>query len=378
MSKDKNTIDMLSISLSKRLFDEDDFKSLSLRSERDSITVLKEANDGFYYTLEGSVVTVPKERIFDELRRLIDMGFHHVTCESYSGTVEIDILPKGQIKVKHLQQKVDIDVDRLIDPHEISELLETIEMTSSGGSIKMDMLRKYAQVENFIKVIEPILRKSSERGKIYILDCAAGKSYLSYIMNYFIREKLRRSCHFYCIDTNSALIEKCIRISEKLHYSNMEFHVSQVLDFFPDNPIDIVCSLHACDTATDEAIAKGITLNASFLLVVPCCQHEVLNQLKNHPLKAITRHGVYKARLADLLTDAIRTLILESAGYKVSVVEFVSPTYTPKNIMIQAEKIQSVNKMAIEQYIELKRMFNIEISLEKMSPLDIQGSEHRS
>ena len=133
--------------------------------------------------------------------------------------------------------------------------------------------------------------------------------------------------------------------------------------------MDIVCSLHACDIASDEAIARGIQLKAPFLLVVPCCQHEVINQLKDHPLKALTRHGVYKARLADLLTDAMRTLILEAAGYKVRVTEYVSPIHTPKNIMIQAEKIQSRNKMAMEQYLELRNTFgDVSLELERMLP----------
>jgi hypothetical protein len=183
-------------------------------------------------------------------------------------------------------------------------------------------------------------------------------------MNYFLREKLKRQCYFFGIDTNADLIEKCKEMQQALGYANMDFQVSRIMDFNPPTDIDIVCSLHACDTATDEAIALGLTSEASLLMIVPCCQSEILNQLQNHPLKAITRHGVFEVKLADLLTDAIRALLLEAYGYKVRVVEFVSPIYTPKNVMILADKIQPRNAMALEQYRELVDMFHLSPALE--------------
>ena len=134
------------------------------------------------------------------------------------------------------------------------------------------MRRKYVQIDNFIRQIQPLLSKSAQQGKIFILDCGSGKSRLSFVMNYFIREKLRRSCHFFCIDINDELMHKATRIRDELGYDNMEFFASQIRDFEPREKVDIVCSLHACDTASDEAIARAIQLEAPFLLVVPCCQ----------------------------------------------------------------------------------------------------------
>jgi hypothetical protein len=143
----------------------------------------------------------------------------------------------------------------------------------------------------------------------------------------------------------------------------MEFQICPIMNFQPQTDIDIVCSLHACDTATDEAIALGIKSEASLLMIVPCCQSEILNQLQTHPLKAITRHGVFEVKLADLLTDAIRVLLLEANGYKVTVVEFVSPIHTPKNLMLLAEKVQPRNSMALKQYQELVAMFHLSPAL---------------
>ena len=360
------------LALSSKINDRDDFKTLIMKSGDAEAHIYRENTDSFSFQLDGSITSIQEGDVFNNIETLIQNGFRSITCKCYSGNVNIEIPTekKGKVKITYTRPSIQPDIssaDSLIDPEEANKLLDAIEMLTSDGSVKADMRRKFVQIDNFIKLIQPLLNKSSQNKKVFILDCGSGKSYLSYVMNYYLREKMGRNCHFFCIDTNADLIEKCIRVKKKLDYDNMEFHVSRIKDFQPSEKVDIVCSLHACDTATDEAIAKGIQLEAPFLLIVPCCQHEIINQLAEHPLKAITRHGLYKAKLADLLTDAMRTLILEAVGYKVTVTEYVSPIYTPKNILIQAEKIQSKNKMAMDQYLELKSNFGgISIELERM------------
>ena len=373
----------LQLAISSKINDRDDFKKLILKSNENSDEIeISRGRDGIIICKAlGKETHVSEDEVFHTIDDFINQGFNSITCQCWSSNTHIQIPAggRGKLKITYSQPNIIKNINEnscLIDPEEASELLKSIEIMSIDGSISADMRRKYVQIDNFIKLIQPLLIKSTQKGKISILDCGSGKSYLSFVMNYFIREKLGRSCHFYCVDTNKELIEKCLEIRDSLGYDNMEFHVSQIRDFQPDEEIDIVCSLHACDTASDEAIAKGVQLNAPFLLIVPCCQHEVINQLTDHPLKAITRHGVYNARLADLLTDGLRTLLLEIAGYKVSVTEYVSPIYTPKNIMIQAEKIQSKNKMALEQYLNLKSTFgNLSIELEKTLPFPINKEE---
>ena len=362
---------ILRLAISSRINDRDDFRQLILRSNDGTAEIsFRRDADGIVCENGEAREHIPEDSLLDRVEDLIQQGFTSLTCECWSGDVHIQVDERGKMKITYSQSSTPSGIsesDHLIDPDEASELLRAIEITTAEGSIKSDMRRKYVQIDSFVRLVQPLLRKSSQQGKIFILDCGCGKSYLSFVMNYFLREKLRRNCHFFCIDTNPDIIKKCRQIKNKLRYGNMDFNVSEIKEFEPREKVDIVCSLHACDTASDEAIARGIQLKAPFLLVVPCCQHEVINQLKDHPLKAITRHGVYKARLADLLTDAMRTLILEAAGYKVSVTEYVSPINTPKNIMIQAEKIQDSNKMAMEEYLELKATFgNMSLELEKM------------
>jgi len=375
----------LRLAISSRISDRDDFRRLVLRSNDGTVEIFfrRDAGGGMVCEHDGKENHVPEGKVLDAIENFVRRGLGSLTCECWSGDVHIGPDRSGKIKIDYSQPGVRAslpasaprvrggtdEAKHLIDPEEANQLLKVMDVTTDNGSIKADMRRKYVQIDNFVKLIYPLLSKSTQQGKVFILDCGCGKSYLSFVMNYFLREKLRRSCHFFCIDTNPDLIGKCLQMRDELGYNNMEFCVSKIRDFQPREKVDIVCSLHACDIASDEAIARGIQLKASFLLIVPCCQHEVINQLKEHPLKAIARHGLYKARLADLLTDALRTLILEAAGYKVTVTEYVSPIYTPKNIMIQAEKIQSRNKMAMEQYLELKARFgNISLELERMLP----------
>jgi SAM-dependent methyltransferase len=270
-----------------------------------------------------------------------------------------------EINLGDFESVTDDDAMHPIKIGQADKLLAVLEILNVEGKIKNDKSRKYEQINHFIKLISNQLEKVSRKERITILDCGCGKSYLSFVLNYFLRERLGRQCYFFGLDTDVVLIEKCKEMQKALGYANMEFQVSKIMDFQPTTDIDIVCSLHACDTATDEAIALGITSEASLLMVVPCCQSEIINQLQTHPLKAITRHGVFDVKLADLLTDAIRVLILEANGYKVTVVEFVSPIYTPKNLMILAEKIQPRNLIALEQYRELVDMFHLSPALER-------------
>jgi len=366
----------LRLAISSKISDRDDFRRLILTSRdgTEEVCFRRDTNGEMVCEQDEMETQIPESEFFERLEELVREGFGSLTCECWSGNVHIEVPAdgRGKMKITYSKSTAPPGTDatkHLIDPEEAIDLLRAIDIATADGSIKADMRRKYVQIDSFIKLIQPLLSKSSQHRKISILDCGSGKSYLSFAMNYFLREKLRRNCHFFCIDTNADVIKKCVQVRDELGYGNMEFSVSKIRDFDPRGKVDIVCSLHACDTASDEAIARGIQLEAPFLLIVPCCQHEVINQLREHPLKAITRHGVYKARLADLLTDAMRTLILEAAGYKVTVSEYVSPINTPKNIMIQAERIQSSNKMAMDQYLELRAMFgDLSLELEGMLP----------
>jgi len=228
------------------------------------------------------------------------------------------------------------------------------------------MIRKYNQIDHFVELIDDMLKGlCAEYDTINVLDCACGKSYLTFVLNYYIKEVLKKNCHFTGIDYSKGVIDASKKMAKNLGYNNMDFEVKDLRDYEADRKIHLVISLHACDTATDLAIAAGVRNKAKALVVVPCCQRELLSQYQFEALASITKHGILKARLADVLTDGIRAMLLEAWGYKVSVVEYISPLETPKNLMIRAEKISGTNNELLSEYRKLKRILGIDPTLEK-------------
>ena len=318
------------------------------------------------------------EGALTEIVNYITSGDYTVLCVTFLGDVLIEIqngkvkIHKGKLEEIASHKGRDFSVTPSGRPHpidatEAAELLKAIDIMSAEGNIYADKRRKYEQVNQFIRLIDEVFLQK----RVAIIDCGCGKSYLTFVLNYYLREKRRINCYFYGLDNDVDIIASCRALQRRLDYRNMEFHVTAIKDFTPPEPIDLVISLHACDTATDDAIGTGIQLEAPFILAVPCCQSELAAQISStdqpsrHPLWMLTRFGIYKNRLADLLTDTLRTLALETAGYRVTVTEYVSPLATPKNLMILAQKHQKRNTQALKQYTELCQVFNVKPAIER-------------
>jgi SAM-dependent methyltransferase len=278
----------------------------------------------------------------------------------YKETQQQEIIPHDDVTARSNR-------DYLVKVGEADELLREIGIISAQGKVKNDMIRKYNQIDRFVELTEGILKKLAEgKESITVLDCACGKSYLSFVLNYYIKEKLKKNCYFIGLDISEQVIASSKKMAENLGYKNMEFLAVNIQNYMPNKEIDLVISLHGCDIATDMAIAAGIRYKAEAVVVIPCCQREILNQYEYQPFKDITKHGILKARLADVMTDGIRGIILESMGYEVSIVEYISPLDTPKNLMIRAIKQGAKNKKAYESYLELKESLGIEPTLARL------------
>jgi len=248
----------------------------------------------------------------------------------------------------------------LIKPGKADDLLKAIDIMAENGKIKNDMVRKYNQIDHFVELLEPMLKElSRNKTELKIVDCACGKSYLSFVLNYYLREVMKINCKFMGIDISESVVKSSREIARKLNYNNMNFAVGDIRTLLYQDEEgkasqpDLVVSLHACDVATDYAIAYGIRNRARGIVVVPCCHSELLNQYHYEPFKDIIKHGIFKARLADVLTDGIRCMILEAFGYAVSAVEYVSPLDTPKNLLIRAVFTGRFDK---RKYDNCKRM----------------------
>jgi len=243
---------------------------------------------------------------------------------------------------------------------EFFEILELkIEKTGDSREVK-----KFNEVVGFCVQVVEIIGDLPQEKEIVFLDCSCGKSYLSFTLNYILCKKLALNVFFYGVDHNKTLVEKCEQIKDRLGYNNMQFINSKIIEARPEKSVDIVIALHACDIATDEAIAKGIKCNAKYIILVPCCENQVRNRLKTgHPLVDLTDYGLLRYRFADILTEGLRARFLTGAGYHVKLTEVTSPKYTPKNLMIVARRKKGKRKNSMDGYRRLDEMFNTDFVL---------------
>ena len=253
----------------------------------------------------------------------------------------------------------------LVNPARASKLLKELGVLAENGKIKNDKVRKYNQTDYFLELMNGVLADIPDSDELVILDCACGKSYLSFVMNYYFTEVLRRKCRFIGVDFSETVIEASKKTAANLGYKNMTFVRSDLALYTPDVAPDLVVSLHACDTLTDMALALGIRAKAKAIMSVPCCHKDILKQYSYEPFSMVTKHGILKARLADTLTDALRASYLEAAGYRVSMIEYISPLETPKNIMIRAVRTGKPSEAAKKDYENLKSLINVTPAIEK-------------
>ena len=258
----------------------------------------------------------------------------------------------------------------LIAPPRANDLLKEIGIMGQNGKIKNDMVRKYNQIDHFVELIADYLKKLD--GKIEVLDCACGKSYLSFALNYYLRDVLKKDCHVTGVDYSEVVIEASKKSAKNLGYTNMTFVKADLTTYKPERKPDVVISLHACDIATDMALGAAINAGAKAIFAVPCCHKELLGQYSYEPFAPLLKYGIFKARQADLLTDSIRCLLLEASGYSVTAQEYISPVETPKNLLIKAFKDGKNSKKATEEYYKLKEMFGITPKLETLINLEAE------
>lgn len=273
------------------------------------------------------------------------------------------------VKLSKTENKeIEADTSQLKDKnynislHKAKELLFALGYTTEDGKLKNDKIRKYNQTDRFIELIKPLF---TEDKKLTIVDCACGKSYLSFVLNYWLWQEKRIKANFIGLDISENVIEESKKTAEKLKYSNMQFiqtDLSQLENSKMDKDIipDTVISLHACDTATDMALGYAIRNNAKNIICVPCCHKELLDKYKNETIDTLTQnHGIMKARFNSLMTDCIRMLKLEACGYDVSCVEYCSPLDTPKNLLIKAIKTREGNSEKRKEYYDTLKNFGV-------------------
>jgi len=217
---------------------------------------------------------------------------------------------------------------------------------TAEGKVVKGRYDKYRQINRFLEFVEDVLQELPKDRTVNILDFGCGKSYLTFALYYYLTELQGYNVHIIGLDLKKDVIENCSRLAAEYGYTGLEFRTGDVADFKDDIKIDMMVTLHACDTATDYALHRAVVSGASVVLSVPCCQHEMNAQVKNDTLEPLFRYGLIKERISALATDALRAELLTAEGYRVQVLEFIDMEHTPKNILLRAVKKKNPDRKA--------------------------------
>ncbi|MBD5477083.1 MAG: SAM-dependent methyltransferase [Lachnospiraceae bacterium] len=207
---------------------------------------------------------------------------------------------------------------------------------TSEGKIVHARYDKFKQINRFLEFIEDILPTLSKENTVHIIDFGCGKSYLTFAMYHYLHELRGYDVEITGLDLKEDVITNCNALSRKYGYDKLHFIKGDIAEYEEESTVDMVVTLHACDTATDYALAKAVEWGAKVILSVPCCQHEINRQIHNEALSPLLKYGIIKERLSALVTDALRANLLEASGYETSILEFIDMEHTPKNLLIRA------------------------------------------
>jgi SAM-dependent methyltransferase len=243
-------------------------------------------------------------------------------------------------------------------------------MTESGKIIRT-RYDKYRQINRFLEFIEDILPELPTDRTVHIIDFGCGKSYLTFAMYYYLKVLKHYDIRITGLDLKQKVIEDCQALADRHGYDGLQFLCGDIADYNGTDEVDMVVTLHACDTATDYALYKAVKWHASVILSVPCCQHELNRKMQCETLSGAFQYGLIKERTAALMTDAMRGQLLEMKGYKTQLLEFIDMEHTPKNILIRGVKSKGLlpkaaRKQQMENYQKCRDFFGAELTLEKL------------
>lgn len=288
---------------------------------------------------------------------------------------QILVSKKGALKVlKHPPSKgaqpLSLEHNRtkryLLQEGQAYPFLVELGVMSKEGKVFAKRYHKFRQLNKYLEIVEdclPTLQEGMGEG-LTIVDFGSGKAYLTFALYHYLVEHLQLPVRLIGLDLKEDVVAFCNRMAEKLGYQHLEFRHEDIRDFEAEGGVDLVVSLHACDVATDYALAQAVKWQAKVILAVPCCQHELLRQLQPEVQPVLFKHGILKERAAALLTDAARSQLLETAGYRVQVMEFIDLEHTPKNLLIRAFREPDFpRKQAEEEYRRFKEYWNISPTL---------------
>ena len=285
--------------------------------------------------------------------------FGQMVLESATKTVNVLVSKKGTVTIKQKAQKNEVKPKELSHNRKKRYILEEgtaipflvdLGVQTKEGKIVHSRYDKFRQINRFLEFIQDIVENLPKGRELTIVDFGCGKSYLTFAMYHYLKVMKGFDIRVIGLDLKEDVIAYCNELKDNYGYDKMSFTTGDIASYTGVDAVDMVVTLHACDTATDYALEKAVKWGASVILSVPCCQHELNYQMKNEELSAVLKYGLLKERIAALVTDGLRAEMLEQCGYDTQVLEFIDMEHTPKNILIRAVKKNKGVKANFEKY----------------------------
>jgi SAM-dependent methyltransferase len=309
----------------------------------------------------------------EQLELHLSEDFRNANLFTIEKNFSLEITKKGKVRIletkpsfmEQPQQTHDKQKHRFVNPNR--PYLYHLGITNKEGRILKNWQSKYKQIDKYIEIIDSLLKSTDLPETIQIVDMGSGKGYLTFALYDYLVHELKLNVQLTGIELREHLVDFCNEIAQKSGFQNLNF-IAQDINDYPAERIDVLIALHACDIATDIALAKGILSKAALVVAAPCCHKQVRKQMpKETILQSVLKHGILEERQAEMITDGIRALMLEGHGYNSKVFEFVSSEHTNKNLMIVGTKTNQKNDTAFEQIIHIKKQFGIDYHyLEKL------------
>ena len=340
---------------------------------------LKENNKNKFYQIEKFTdkqvfhENIKINEISDKVSELIFGNYKQMTDWSNNEIFDLKISKKRKIflgKKKNDNSKIvakghNKEKNYILKEGMIIEPLIDLGVFTKEGKVVNSKYDKYKQINRFIEIIDDEIKKNDYK-ELTILDFGCGKSYLTFVLYYYFVKIKNINVKMIGLDLKEDVIKKCNDIAKRYNYENLHFELGDINGFKYNNKVDMVITLHACDTATDYALYNAIKWNSKMIFSVPCCQHEFNSQMKANELSILTKYGIVQERVAALMTDSVRANLLECVGYKTQLLEFIDIAHSPKNILIRASKnniSKEKKEKSLNEVNNLIRTFNFNPTL---------------